>query len=153
MNTQPTPSVYPPRTLCFSNHFDQDELVISDLLPPLMTPLALFGWWWDLCVCVCVYVCPSRIEMPVVRALCSNKMIGGFPASVSDKLNNRNEILHQPSWPPFFFFRPSPALIIFINGLCECIWDVHKPLTFECSVFSCRLSLPVRFYRELGGQT
>lgn len=54
------------------------------------------------CIYVCVRVCPLRIDMPVAGALCSNKMIGGFPALVSDKLNNRNEILNQPSWPPFF---------------------------------------------------
>lgn len=40
--------------------------------------------------------------MPVLRALYSNTMIGGFPASASEKLNHRNEILHLPSWPLFF---------------------------------------------------
>lgn len=99
-------------------------------------------------------MCPSRIKMPVEGALCSNKMIGVFPASVPDKLNNRNEILHLPSWASIFlvfFFSPlpSPVLIIFINGLTECIWDVHKPLTFECSVFPPSvLLLPVWFHRS-----
>lgn len=43
-------------SLLVSNHSDQDELLISDLLPSLMTPLALHCWWWGLCVFVCVCV-------------------------------------------------------------------------------------------------
>lgn len=80
--------------------------------------------------------------MPVVGALCSNKMIGGFPASVPNKLDNRMKFYISQAGLRFFF-RPSPGLIIFINGLSECIGDVHKPLMFECSVFSSLLSLPV----------
>lgn len=88
--------------------------------------------------------------MPALGTQFCNKMIGGFPASVTGKLNNRNEILHLPA-------RPSRSLLTifcanyFLLMPSLSAFEMSTSLMFECvCVFiSSRLSLPVWFYRSL----